>query len=258
MLLNLDSNQAVPTNPTFSSTDPLSYTYSTVQTVFDTLGVEHNITYFFVKTATAGQWDVYATLDGANEEQMSSLYFDTNGVLTMATTTPMPLPTNWAITTGAQSPIGGDPATTPNWRIDFTGTTSFAGPNTVNSQYQGGYAQGQLASISISSDGIILGNYSNNQSKQLAQIVLSTFPNPNGLINAGNNLYYATTTSGQGLVGVPESGTRGALQQMAVEDSNVDLTNELVTMIILQRNYQANAQTIRTQDQILQTLVNLR
>jgi flagellar hook protein FlgE len=263
MLLNLDSNNAVPTNPAFSPTDPSSYTYSTMQTVYDTLGVEHNITYFFVKQPTssqpppaASQWDVWATLGGgANEVNMGSLYFDTNGVLTSATTTPMPLPTTWPITTGAESSLGSGQ---PNWKIDFTGTTSFAGVSTVNSQYQGGYAQGQLASISISSDGIILGNYSNNQSKQLAQIVLSTFPNPNGLIDAGNNLYYATTTSGQGLVGVPESGTRGMLRQMAVEESNVDLTNELVTMIILQRNYQANAQTIRTQDQIMQTLVNLR
>jgi flagellar hook protein FlgE len=271
MQLNLDANhEAIPTTITFDPANPLSYTYSTMQTVFDTLGVEHNITYFFAKQSGGPptDWDVYVTLDGASPTSsphtpMGTLQFDTNGVL-ISPTTPMPLPGNpssplpgWPITTGAQSPIGSGPET-PNWQIDFTGTTSFAGADTVNSQYQGGYAQGQLASISISTDGIILGNYSNNQSKQLAQIVLSTFPNPNGLIDAGNNLYYATTTSGQGLVGVPESGTRGMLRQLAVEESNVNLTDELVNMIILQRNYQANAQTIRTQDQIMQTLVNLR
>ena len=186
---------------------------------------------------------------------MGSLNFDTNGMLTPTPTPPMALPTGWTITTGAETPLGSGQ---PNWQMDFTGTTSFAGASTVTSQYQGGYAQGELSSISISTDGIILGNYSNGQNKPLAQIVLSTFANPNGLIDAGNNLYQATTTSGQPLVGTPESGTRGLLRQLAVEESNVDLTTELVNMITLQRNYQANAQTIRTQDQIMQTLVNLR
>ncbi|MDR0439860.1 MAG: flagellar hook-basal body complex protein, partial [Candidatus Accumulibacter sp.] len=196
-------------------------------------------------------------LDGDNLSlaSMGNLSFDTNGALTTPTPIPMQLPTTWAITTGAESPLGSGQ---PNWNIDFSGTTSFAGATTITSQYQGGYGQGMLASISISTDGVILGNYTNEQSRPLAQIVLSTFANPNGLIDAGNNLYYGTLTSGQPLVGVPESGTRGMLRQLAVEESNVDLTTELVTMITLQRNYQANAQTIRTQDQIMQTLVNLR
>ena len=105
---------------------------------------------------------------------------------------------------------------------------------------------------------MILGNYSNGQTKNLAQIVLTTFPNSNGLLNIGNNLYQSTSTSGQGLDGTPGAGSRGVLQSSAVEESNVDLTGELVNMITLQRNYQANAQSIKTQDQIMQTLVNLR
>jgi flagellar hook protein FlgE len=149
-------------------------------------------------------------------------------------------------------------ASQPNWNIDFTGTTSYSGTSTPNSQYQGGYGQGALSSVSIDSNGMLLGNYSNGQSKVLAQIVLSTFANPNGLINMGNNLYQATLASGQGLIGVPESGARGALRAFSVEESNVDLTTELVTMITLQRNYQANAQTIKTQDSIMQTLVSMR
>ena len=256
MVLNLDSSKDAPSVTPFNYQNPLTYTYSTSQTIYDTLGVEHQLTYFFVKDPnTSGQWNVHATLDGADPQAMGSLNFDTNGMLTPTPTPPMALPTGWTITTGAETPLGNG---LPNWQIDFTGTTSFAGASTVNSQYHGGYAQGELSSISISTDGIILGNYSNGQSKQLAQIVLSTFANPNGLIDAGNNLYIATTTSGQPLVGTPESGTRGMLRQLAVEESNVDLTTELVTMITLQRNYQANAQTIRTQDQIMQTLVNLR
>jgi flagellar hook protein FlgE len=253
MVVNLDSSEDVPAFPTFNYQNPLTYTYSTAQTVYDTLGVEHNLTYYFVKTSTLGQWDVYATLDGLNPQSMGSLNFDTNGVL--QTPQPVALPSTWTITTGATSPLGSG---LPNWNIDFTGTTNFSGPSTVNSNYQGGYAQGALSSISVSSDGVILGNYNNGQQKALAQVVLTTFPNMNGLVDLGNNLYDATSDSGQPLVGAPGTGSRGLLRSAAVEESNVDLTNELVNMITLQRNYQANAQTIKTQDSIMQTLVNLR
>jgi len=253
MVVNLDSSKDVPSVSPFNYNNPLTYTFSTAQTVYDTLGVDHNITYYFVKTATAGEWDVYATLDGANPEQMDSLTFDTSGQLT--STQPVALPTTWAVSTGAATPLGSGQ---PNWNLDFTGSTSYSGDSTVNSQYQGGYAQGALSSISIGPDGVVLGNYSNGQTKNLAQIVLTTFPNSNGLINLGNNLYQATSTSGEGLDGAPGAGSRGVLQSAAVEESNVDLTAELVNMITLQRNYQANAQSIKTQDQIMQTLVNLR
>ena len=269
MVLNLDSSEDVPSISPFNFNNPLSYTYSTAQTVYDTLGVDHNITYYFVKTATAGQWDVHATLDGADPQPMGSLNFNTSGGLDSVTdsggnviaTNVLPLPTGWAVTTGASTPLGttGAAATPlPNWNIDFSGTTSYSGESTVNSQTQGGYAQGSLSSISIGADGVILGNYSNGQTKSLAQVVLTTFPNSNGLLSMGNNLWQSSTTSGQGLDGTPGAGSRGVLQSAAVEESNVDLTAELVNMITLQRNYQANAQSIKTQDQIMQTLVNLR
>ena len=253
MVLNLDASLDVPTVGTFSYTNPLSYSYSTAQTVYDTLGVEHTLTYYFAKTSTAGQWDVHATMDGTDPQSMGSLQFNTDGVLT--STMPVALPTTWAVTTGAATPLGSG---LPNWNVDFSGTTSFAGDSTVNSQYQGGFSQGALSSISISPDGIVLGNYSNGQTKNLAQVVLTTFPNVNGLLNVGNNLYQATAASGEGLDGTPGAGARGVLQASAVEESNVDLTAELVNMITLQRNYQANAQSIKTQDQIMQTIVNLR
>lgn len=253
MVLNLDASLDVPTVGTFSYTNPLSYSYSTAQTVYDTLGVEHTLTYYFAKAPATGQWDVYATMDGADPQSMGSLQFNTNGVLTSAM--PMALPATWAVTTGAATPLGSG---LPNWNVDFSGTTSFAGDSTVNSQYQGGFSQGALSSISISPDGIVLGNYSNGQTKNLAQVVLTTFPNVNGLLNVGNNLYQATAASGEGLDGTPGAGARGVLQASAVEESNVDLTAELVNMITLQRNYQANAQSIKTQDQIMQTIVNLR
>ena len=107
-------------------------------------------------------------------------------------------------------------------------------------------------------DGIILGQYSNGQSKPLGQVVLANFTNPNGLEPLGNNAWAESSESGTPLVGIPDSGSFGVLQSSAVETSNVDLTAELVNMITAQRVYQANAQTIKTQDSVLQTLVNMR
>lgn len=105
---------------------------------------------------------------------------------------------------------------------------------------------------------MIAGCYSNGQTRTVAQIVLADFVNPQGLSPAGDNVWAETVQSGLPLVGAPGSGTLGNLQSSAVEESNVDLTAELVNLITAQRNYQANAQTIKTQDAVLQTLVNLR
>ena len=198
---------------------------------------------------------------------MDSLEFNSSGTLTTTMPVDLPKDASWVPAIGASSPMGtwddpGPPAVAgadlPNWKIDFTGTTSYGGTSTANSTYQGGYAQGTLTGYSVAKDGIVKGNYSNGQTKILGQVVLTTFPDPNGLMNIGNNQWQETSTSGQGVDGTPGSGARGPIQSSAVEDSNVDLTAELVNMITLQRNYQANSQSIKTQDAIMQTLVNLR
>lgn len=128
----------------------------------------------------------------------------------------------------------------------------------MNSLKQDGYTAGSLTGVSVGADGIISGNFSNGQSRNLGQVVLANFANPNGLASLGNNQWAATSTSGEVILGTPDSGSFGVLQALAIEESNVDLTSELVAMITAQRNYQANAQTIKTQDQVMQTLVNLR
>ncbi len=143
-------------------------------------------------------------------------------------------------------------------------STSPARPSTarsfgVTNMTQDGYAPGQLTSVSIEKEGIVMATYSNGQSKPAGQIELSTFRNPQGLQPLGGNLWARTYESGDPpFVGVPGAGNMGSLQSGALEESNVDLTGELVNMITAQRVYQANAQTIKTQDQVLQTLVNLR
>ncbi len=159
----------------------------------------------------------------------------------------------------ALTPPQSNIATTPlSFSLDFTGTTQTGAANGTNSLQQDGYTSGRLAGVSVSADGTIRGNYSNGQSKDLGQVALANFTNPNGLTSLGGNQWAETSTSGPALVGSPNTGTLGVLQSAAVEESNVDLTAELVNMITQQRNYQANAQSIKTQDSIMQTLVNLR
>ena len=273
VVMNLNSGDAAHTTGTppavtlvpFSATDPTTYNYSTSMTVYDTMGAKHTVALFFQKTLTDGQWDAYATLDGdtvttdgdpSTQASLGSLTFDNSGQLDPANQTlALPSTADWAVTTGAVSPIG---TGLPYWNIDFSGTTSFAGSSTVTTMRQGGYAQGTLTSLSVGADGVIQGNYSNGQTRDLAQVVLTTFANPNGLLNLGNNLWQATAESGEAMDGAPGDGARGVLQSKAIEESNVDLTSELVNMITLQRNYQANAQTIKTQDSIMQTLVSMR
>jgi len=142
--------------------------------------------------------------------------------------------------------------------FNCAGTSQFGGIFGVNTLSQDGFTSGRLTGFSTGADGIISGRYSNGQTTTLGQVVLSNFNNPQGLQPLGGNNWAETSTSGTPLTGVPGSASLGVLQTSALEDSNVDLTAELVNMITAQRVYQANAQTVKTQDQVLQTLVNLR
>lgn len=246
-VLNLDSGSADILTP-FDINDPTTYTNSTAVTVYDSLGNDQTLQMYYVKQA-GSNWDVYGANDGVPlaPALIGSLTFDTSGVLT---TLPMPLSASVPATAaGATSPF---PVA-----IDFTGTTQFGAKFSVNTLNQDGYTSGRLAGFDMAADGIVLGRYTNGQSAVLGQVVLAGFSNPNGLQPQGNNQWIETSTSGVPLVGAPDSGSLGVLQSRAVEDSNVDLTAELVNMITAQRMYQANAQTIKAQDEVLQTLVNL-
>ena len=141
---------------------------------------------------------------------------------------------------------------------DFTTATQFGAAFGVTKLAQDGNTSGALGGFSTAADGTIVGRYSNGLTKALGQVALATFANNQGLQPLGDNVWAETGVSGLAVVGVPGTGNRGVLQTAAVEDSSVDLTAELVNMITAQRNYQANAQTIKTQDAVLQTLVNLR
>ena len=233
----------------FNPKQPGTYNYSTALSVYDTLGVAHTMTLYFQRQAAGGDWNVFATMDGANPQQLTpSLEFSTSGALTSAM--PVDLPT-WTLSTGAQSPWS------PG-KINFNGTTQYGSASAVDRMTQGGFTTGSLSGLSVGNDGIVIGRYSNGQARNLGQVVLATFANPNGLQSLGNNQWALSSVSGPELVSAPGTGGRGVLQSSSVEESNVDLTAQLVNMITQQRNYQASAQTIKTQDSIMQTLVNLR
>lgn len=186
--------------------------------------------------------------------RVGHLNFDTNGALSTALMAPQTLPLTVTLPIFPQT--GSDPTLT--FEFGFTNTTQYGSATTEKKTTQDGYTAGNLQRFSPGPDGIILGQYSNGKSQPLGQIVLANFGNPNGLTPLGNNAWAESSTSGVPAVGTPTSGSLGVLQASAVENSNVDLTAELVNMITAQRVYQANAQTIKTQDSVLQTLVNLR
>jgi flagellar hook protein FlgE len=251
-LLNLNSSDtAFAAAPAFDPTDPTTYNDSTSVSVYDSLGNSHTLQSFFRKTG-AGVWDVFTTLDGTSTTVLpaatATMTFTGTGV--NPTIAPSPATINAAVGTGATSPLA--------MTLDLSGSTQFGSAFSVNSLSQDGYASGKLSGFSFSEDGTVVGRYTNGQTSTLGQVVLANFSNPNGLQSLGNNAWAESATSGAALVGTPNTGGLGVLQSSAVEDSNVDLTAELVNMITAQRVYQANAQTIKTEDQVMQTLVNLR
>lgn len=178
--------------------------------------------------------------------KVDTLLFKPDGSLV----TTNPVSENFSLTTGATSPMV--------FTVDMKGSTQYGIGFGVNQLLQDGYTSGKISGLSVSADGTVQGNYSNGKSRNLGQLVLATFTNPNGLQSIGGNQWVETADSGQPIPGTPGSGSLGTVQSGAIEESNVDLTAELVSMITQQRAYQANAQTIKTIDQVLQTLVNLR
>lgn len=252
--LNLDSTSEVPSTAwTYgtSTPDATSYNNSTSVTIYDSLGNSHILTMYY-RTMGNGEWNMFYQLDGGATQPSAAtgtadLTFSSAGALT--TTMPLTL-SGLTVTTGANSPM--------SVALDMTGTTQYGTDFARNSMTQDGYTSGALSSVAVDSDGVLVGSYSNGQTRNLGQIVLAKFADPLGLTILGNNLWAESSASGQPSIGTPNSGTLGTLTGGAVENSNVDLTSALVDLITAQRDYQANAQSIKTQDSIMQTLVNLR
>jgi len=342
----------------FNAASTNSYTASTAQTVYDSLGNPHTMSMYYAKTARPGYWQMYTALDNAPVVTSGSVtgatpptlpYTGTAGGLTVtvdgtssvALSVAGPHATIAALATAVQNTINADATltaankavnvtvvsgklvitsratgtsssvaavgadaitllgatpvtvagaaatatnlqfsstgaltnfttiaqkypltngakTTLDFNLDLTGSTQYGISFGANQLLQDGYTSGKLSGLSVSADGIVQGRYSNGKSRNMGQVVLASFNNPNGLQSLGGNQWAETSESGQPIPGVPGSGSLGVIQAGSIEESNVDMTAELVAMITQQRAYQANAQTIKTIDQLLQTLVNLR
>jgi len=259
---NLDSRLAV-TAPTAGAAinyaDPTTYNNATSMSVYDDRGQDVALTYYFQKSG-ADTWNVFVTANGttvggtaAARLPVTTITFPPNGA---APTSPAgPITLNIPASTNA---AGAATLAIPGIQLDLTSATHYGTGFGVTDMTQDGFAPGQLTSINIESNGIVMARYSNGQSRPAGQIEIATFRNPQGMQPLGGNAWGRTFTSGDPVLGTPGNGNLGVLQAGALEESNVDLTAELVNMITAQRIYQANAQTIKTVDQIMQTLVNMR
>ena len=238
-------------------------TYGTSINVFDSQGVAKPVSLYFQKTATDNTWDVYDALDDPTAvppvvaAPIGQITFDNNGAITGPVATPpatgfaLPLTVN---------PTPPNPNNLPAFNVDVSlDKVSQSGNKfSVSNLSQDGYTTGELTGINIENNGMIMTRYSNGVTRAEGQVALSSFRNTQGLASVGGNNWVSTFESGQPVMGTATDGNFGSLRSGALEDSNVDLTAELVNMMTAQRAYQANAQTIKTQDQVMSTLVNLR
>jgi flagellar hook protein FlgE len=274
--LNLDAGEEIidPTGINAAAVanglDSSQYSYSTNGTIYDSLGNARNLTMYFTKTA-ANEWRVDARMSGGPAGAPNYGFENIAAGSNFGFTTDGRLNNNFAAfeidldAAGAVLNADGTAGTnefnttvtSQQVEIDFANTTQFADSSTVNDITQDGYTSGSLVGVTIQDDGTVMRNYSNEESRAAGQIALVSFRNPEGLKPDGDNLWTATASSGQELVGAPGTGLRGLIEPSAVETSNVDMARELVDMIVAQRAYQANSQTISTQDELLQTIINL-
>lgn len=253
--LNLDSSNTPITGTAININDPSSYNYSTSTTVYDSLGTPQLLTtYYQLQSGAAGAgetWNVAYSATGTT---------GASGI-TSGSLNPLQFNSTGQETSAGSGTIAGIPwsdgATSGSINYNFNGSTNYNSSNAVITNSSNGYGVGQLSGLSIDPGGNIYANYSNGQSQVLGQISLTRFPNNNGLQNVGNNYWTETYVSGQPLTGTPGSTNLGVLQSGAVEQSNVDLSQSLVNLIVAQQAYQANAQTIKTQNTVVQTLLSL-
>jgi flagellar hook protein FlgE len=266
---NLDDRAtAIPTPATPTPFDPANtsmYNWSSSQEVFSGVADDttaHSLKMYFAKSdAAPNTWNVYSSLDGVMAPTPQTLTFGQSGVISSGGT----FSTTGSVTANVRTsdPLTGAVINTPTVvpltiALDLGATTQFASGFDQAKAEQNGYKNGYLVSTNMGADGALQGTFSNGKTQTVATVALATFINPNGLQSIGDNLWLQSQASGLANVGTAGTGGRGVLGSNSLEQSNVDLSSELVNMITMQRNYQANAQSIKTQDEVLKTLSGLR
>ena len=225
-------------------------TYGTALTTYDSQGAPITASLYMRKTAN-DTWAVFTDPTSnatATATTAATLTFGTNGQLLSS------VPASPTVTLTSPNPAIG--TFTPV--LDITLATQFATAFAVSDLTQDGYAPGDFVKLKIGDDGVILASYSNGEDQAAGQVALADFRNVQGLRPGPGDTWVETTASGQPVTSAPLEGKFGSVRSGALEESNIDLTAELVNMMTAQRTYQANAQTIKTQDQVLSTLTNLR
>jgi flagellar hook protein FlgE len=245
---NLPASAAQPTSATFSPTDPNSYTNTTSLTTYDSLGAAHTATLYFIKGAAANSWTTQLYVDGNAVGTQQALTYSNTGAITA--------PATGKVTFPAYTPATG--AAAMNMTFDFGKTTQFGDNFGVTGVTQDGFTTGKLTGISIDKNGVVQARFTNGRSVNLGQVAMANFANSQGLQQLGNATWAQTNASGQAISGVAGNSGFGVIQSGSVETSNVDTTSALVAMIRAQRNFQANAQMIQTDNQISQTVINMR
>jgi len=245
---NLPADANPPLLTPFDPADSQTYNFATTITVYDSLGVSHNATFYYVKTANPGEWEMHTHIDGTAVSGPDILQYGPAGQLVAPASGNFTLPA-YTPTTGA-NPI--------TLTLQVGESTQYGSTFSVNRLVQDGYPTGRLSNLDIADDGVVSARYTNGQAIPLGQIALTGFSNVQGLQKLGDTSWGETSSSGQPQRGAPGSSNLGLLQAGALEASNVDITEQLVEMINAQRNFQANAQMISTADQITQTVINIR
>ena len=253
---NLDARDVNKVAANFVATDASTYHATTSMAVFDSQGNSRVLDLYFIKTAD-NTFSVMSYLDGAST--------------TAGATTPLITGLPFS-TAGAYDAAGGggdkglatiakaaaDGVAAISIALDITGLTQFGTNFAINTATQNGYSAGQLSSIEVSDVGVVSARYSNGISSKLGQFALADFGNPNGLQPVGSTNWVETFKSGQPVLNKAGDANLGLIQGFALEQSNVQITQELVDLIVAQRNFQANAQVVQAEDAITQTIINMR
>ncbi|MGY6277664.1 flagellar hook protein FlgE [Methylomonas sp. MgM2] len=261
MAINVNSTDSVISTPPFSPSVSDSYNSQTSVTVYDSLGSPHILSTYFRKVdADNNEWQVYHMMSEPDLPDVKNLVkvggvdyqtltFDTTGKLTS------PLAPYALDSYTIDPPTGADPITISS--MDFSGSTQVNQKFSVNEMTQNGLPAGRLTGVDIDDEGVIFARFSNGGSQTVGKVALTRFPNVNGLTKLGDTQWGQGANSGEPIRGEAGSNNFGGIQSGAVEGSNVDLSAQLVNLIVAQQHYQANAQTISTENTIMQTILNI-
>lgn len=277
--VNLDSSDLKKSVANFNQNDGNSFNYSASIKVFDEAGQSVEISTFY-KKIDPNRWEVYVTANGQNVPPKADPADPAVPVDTIEFTKPSgegpPLRDGAAVGDADQATLtinaqnlmdalntqavtdSGLSYTFADLKLNLKGAGQQAGDYTISTLEQNGYGVGSLSGFSFDERGILTAKYTNGQDRSTGQLAIASFRNPQGLQSVGGNAWKETAAVGSKVMDVPGTGNLGDIVAGAVEESNVDLTAELVNLITAQRTYQANAQSIKTQDQVTQTFLNMR